>query len=242
MKPVIILVRPQLGENIGAVARAMANFDLSELRLVAPRDGWPNQRAIEVSSGASHIIEAAKVYSDFAAATADMELLYATTARPRDMEKRALMPAEATAEIATSSNCCALIFGPERTGLENEEVAASDAIITIPTSSEFSSLNIAQSVVVVCYEWLKNSTNPKLTVKEPAPLASKSEWQGLFSQLEEYLDEVNYYRVEHKKPIMWQNLQTFLMRGGWSEQELRTFRGMLRSLWERDRKNREAIK
>jgi len=236
--PCIILVRPQLGENIGAVARAMANFGLNELRLVAPRDGWPNQRAIEVSSGASHIIEAAKVFPDFASATADTELLYATTARPRDMEKRVLMPTEATAEITACGNRCALIFGPERTGLENEEIAVCDTIITIPTSADFSSLNIAQSVVVVCYEWLKSSTNPKLAVKEPAPLAAKSEWQGLFTQLEAYLDEVNYYRVEHKKPIMWQNLQTMLTRGNWSEQELRSFRGMLRSIWERTRKSR----
>lgn len=236
--PVIILVRPQLGENIGAVARAMANFGLSELRLVAPRDGWPNQRAIEVSSGAGHIIEAAKLYPDFASATADIHVLYATTARPRDMEKRVLTPAEATAEIATSNHTAAIIFGPERTGLENEEVAASDVIITIPTSTEYSSLNIAQSVVVVCYEWLKVSTGGTLEQKESLPLATKEEWQGLFGQLETYLDETNYYRVDHKKPIMWQNLQTMLMRGAWSEQELRSFRGMLRTIWERDRKNK----
>jgi tRNA/rRNA methyltransferase len=237
-EPVVILVRPQLGENIGAVARAMANFGLSELRLVAPRDGWPNQRAIEVSSGAGHIIEAAKLYVDFSSATADMHMLYATTARPRDMEKRVITPQEATQEIASIEHHSALVFGPERTGLENEEIAACDTIITIPTTPDYSSLNIAQSVVLVAYEWFKASGQGVLPRKDTSEKAPKSEWQGLFGQLEAYLDEVNYYRVEHKKPIMWQNLQTMLMRGNWSAQELQSFRGLLRSLWERDRKRR----
>lgn len=250
-KPVIILIRPQLGENIGAVARAMANFGLSELRLVAPRDGWPNQRAIEVSSGAGHIIEAAKLFPDFTSATADMQMLYATTARPRDMEKRVVTPQTAALETTSSPHRSAFIFGPERTGLENEEIAASDAIITIPTSTNHSSLNLAQSVVVMGYEYFQSSlraqrSNPEseswIASSPAAPRndnkrATKAEWQGLFSQLEAYLDETNYYRVDHKKPIMWQNLQTMLLRGTWSTQELRSFRGMLRAIWERTRKN-----
>jgi len=259
-----------MGENIGAVARAMANFGLSELRLVAPRDGWPNQRAIDVSAGASHIIEATKIYPDLAAATADMQMLYATTARPRDMNKRVVTPAEAAREMIglfddrminhepiqssdypnmlSSGGKAALVFGPERTGLENAEIAACDIIITIPTDPEFFSLNIAQSVVVVGYEWWKQSSESRiqssekklaeLRIPNSELLATKADWQGLFAQLEEYLDEVNYYRVQHKKTMMWQNLQTMLMRGRWSEQEVRSFRGMLRSLWERDKKNR----
>ncbi len=237
--PVILLVRPQLGENIGAVARAMHNFGLSELRLVAPRDGWPNQRAIEVSSGASHIIEAAKLYPDFANATADLHMLYATTARRRDMEKRTLTPQNAAQEIVSSEHKTAFVFGPERTGLENEEVAQSDAIITIPTAPENASLNIAQSVVITGYEWFKASAKTAPIASDSPEPAVKSEWQAMFSQLEQYLDETNYYRVAHKKTVMWQNLQTLLMRGGWSEQELRSFRGMLRSIWERERRNRD---
>jgi tRNA/rRNA methyltransferase len=255
MPPVVILVRPQLGENIGAVARAMANFGLTELRLVAPRDGWPNPRALEVSSGAGHIVEAASVYPDFNSATADLQLLYATTARPRDMEKRVLTPRQAAEDSPPHTSLSpegrggskiGLVFGPERTGLENSEIAASDVIITIPTSGEHSSLNLAQSVVVVGYEWWSaqarrlTDDSGQMTNASPSSsdLATKADWQSLFTQLESYLDDTNYYRVDHKKPIMWQNLQTMLQRGLWSEQELRSFRGMLRAIWEREKKNR----
>ncbi|MDX2113086.1 MAG: RNA methyltransferase [Alphaproteobacteria bacterium] len=279
--PAVILVRPQLGENIGAVARAMANFGLTELRMVAPRDGWPNSRAFEVSSGATHILEQAQIFADFASATADCHQLYATTARPRDMEKRVVTPREAAAEIMLQYNPhpnlvperekelttpspfqgegrgegyrAALVFGPERTGLENAEIAQCDTIITIPTDPEFFSLNLAQSVIVVGYElWCARAhrmTDDSGRMTEHAPsssvirhpssaLATKADWHGLFGQLEGYLDEVNYYRVPEKKDVMWQNLQTMLMRGQWTAQELQSFRGLLRSLWERERKAR----
>jgi tRNA/rRNA methyltransferase len=265
LKPIILLVRPQLGENIGAVARAMMNFGLAELRLVAPRDGWPNSRAYEVSSGAHKVLDEAKIFPDFTGAIADLHHVYAATARPRDMEKRVVTPEEAMGEIVDSmirgfddsknisdesSSKIALAFGPERTGLENEEIALSDTIITIPTAPVYSSLNLAQSVVVLSYEWFKrsvecgvssvksgNTSHSTLNTPHSMP-APKADWQGLFSQLENYLDQTNYYRVAHKKPIMWQNLQTMLMRGQWSEQELRSFRGMLRAIWEREKKNR----
>ncbi len=279
--PCVILIRPQLGENIGAVARAMANFGLAELRMVAPRDGWPNSRAFEVSSGATHILEQARIFPDFAAATADCHQLYATTARPRDMEKRVVTPREAAEEIAQLIHplpspppqagegmflstlpvggrvregvLIALVFGPERTGLENAEIAQCDTIITIPTDPEFFSLNLAQSVIVVGYElWCARAhrmTDDSGRMTEHAPsssvirhpssaLATKADWHGLFGQLEGYLDEVNYYRVPEKKDVMWQNLQTMLMRGQWTAQELQSFRGLLRSLWERERKAR----
>ncbi len=230
--PIIILVRPQMGENIGAVARAMMNFGLSELRIVAPRDGWPNPRAIEVASGAGHIIEAAQIFADLPSAAHDIQLLYATTARPRDMEKRAVMPPEAMAEIHKAPERCALVFGPERTGLENEEIAFCDTIVTIPTSPEHSSLNIAQSAVIMGYEWWQIAQDISANANATSELATKGEMQGLFEQLEKILDESNYYRVEHKKPIMWQNMQTMLLRGKWSSQEVQSFRGMLRVLWE----------
>jgi len=231
--PVIILVRPQLGENIGAVARAMSNFGLTELRLVAPRDGWPNKRALETASGADAIIEAAKVYPDFAAAIADIQVAYATTARPRDMAKRVVTPEVAAQEMSAALRI-ALVFGPERTGLENEEINWCDTLITIPTA-EKASLNLAQSVVVVGYEWWKAACHPTQAL-HPSPddnnVAPKADYQALFDHLETCLDAGDYFRTPTKKTLMWQNIRTMLLRGQWSSQEIQTFRGMVRNLWE----------
>ena len=270
--PILILVRPQIGENIGAVARAMSNFGLSELRLVAPRDGWPNSKAKKTASGAESLLKAAKVFPDFTSAVADIQLAYATTARPRDMEKRVVEPAEAMKEIVQYLSPSplvgeggaqrrerglakiALVFGPERTGLENEELTWCDTFITIPTAKN-ASLNLAQSAVIVGYEWWKalgafqmpdaRSQMPEsgfLTsnIRHPASggMAARSAGQGLFDQMETYLDEINYYRVADKKTVMWQNLKTMLLRARLSDQEVRTMRGMLRSLWERRVRNK----
>ena len=244
--PVIVLVRPQLGENIGAAARAMSNFGLSELRLVAPRDGWPNKKALHLAAGAEHIIEAAELFPDTAAALHDIQFAYATTARPRDIEKRVVDAADAMREAYASAKAgtrVAFVFGPERTGLENDDIGWCDTLVTIPTAPGNSSLNLAQSAVVVLYEWWKLSSRAQSRdLKDPSTrpkglaqddkLATKKDWQGLFEQLECYLDEADYYRVAHKKPLMWQNMRNMLLRGAWSEQEVRTFRGMLRILWE----------
>ena len=224
-----------MGENIGAVARAMSNFGLAELRIVAPRDGWPNAKANEMAAGAEAIITNAKIYPDFKTAVADVHIAYATTARPRDMNKRVVEPHIAMNEIAQqiASSKIALVFGPERTGIENEEINLCDTIITIPTSPKNPSLNLAQSSVIIGYEWIKASgANIGSDIQAPAP---KSEILGLFDQLEDYLDRSEYFRTENKKPIMWQNMKNMLLRGLWSEQEIRTFRGMLRSLWERSK-------
>ncbi len=240
--PVIVLVRPQMGENIGAVARAMANFGLTELRLVAPRDGWPNARAWEVSSGAGHILDAAKLYQDIPAALADIHTAYATTARGRDIAKRAIYPEEALKEITQAGDQkTALLFGPERTGLENDDIALCDAFVTIPTTPDYFSLNLAQAVVILGYEWFKNSAeyrvqsaeneNTKLSTQHSA-LATKSEWTDLFNQLESYLDEAKYFRVAEKKEVMWNNARNMLLRGRFSSQEISTLRGMLRVMWE----------
>ncbi len=226
--PVIVLVRPQLGENIGAVARAMMNFGLTELRLVAPRDGWPSARAREVASGGETIIDSAKLYPDTPSALEGIELAFATTARGRDLAKRVVTPQGAISE--TGKLQTALVFGPERTGLENEDIALCDAFLTIPTAPEHASLNIAQSVVVLAYEWFKTRHKPGKTDEEaPAP---KEDWAGLFSQLEQYLDEVNFFRVPEKKEVMWNNTRNMLLRGRFSSQEVRTLRGILRVLWE----------
>lgn len=246
MAPIVILIRPQMGENIGAVARAMSNFGLEELRIVAPRDGWPNQKANEMAAGAESIISGAKIYDNFANSMADIHTAYATTARPRDMNKRVVSPQQAMQEIVALTlpspeergrNKIALVFGPERTGLENEEITLCDNIITIPTSEQNRSLNLAQSSVIIGYEWLKANSELKVQSADnffhsPAPMA---DMMGLFEQLEEYLDKSEYFRTTNKKPIMWQNLKNMLIRGKWSEQEIRTFRGMLRSLWERSK-------
>ncbi|MFO0390138.1 MAG: RNA methyltransferase [Alphaproteobacteria bacterium] len=260
MPPIITLIRPQMGENIGAVARAMANFGLTELRLVAPRDGWPNQRAWEVSSGAGHILDAAKLYADIPAALADIHTAYATTARGRDIAKRVVSPQEAVAEIYASNPHpnllpkrekeltspsplqregwdegfikTAILFGPERTGLENDDIALCDAFITIPTTPDYFSLNLAQAVVIFGYEWFKQGAEVRDQGSSSAPSATKSEWTDLFNQLETYLDEAKFFRVAEKKEIMWNNIRNMLLRGRFSSQEISTLRGMLRVMWE----------
>lgn len=241
--PTIILIRPQMGENIGAVARAMSNFGLSELRIVAPRDGWPNPKSREMAAGAEDIINSATIYPDFAAAMADINAAYATTARPRYMNKRVVLPQHAMQEIIeylkTQASSLkpfkvALVFGPERSGIGNEEITLCDSIITIPTDKKNPSLNLAQASVIIGYEWMKASSECGVLGVEcgdniPAP---KADMFRMFEQLEKYLDQAEYFRTAHKKTIMWQNLKNMLLRGKWTEQEIRTFRGMLRSLWE----------
>jgi len=237
MYPVVILVRPQLGENIGAVARAMSNFGLKQLRLVAPRDGWPNPKAAEMAAGAEYLIETAQLFPDFPQAVADLQWLYATTARPRDMEKPVLTPPaamEQLAEQAASGIQTGLLFGPERSGLSNEDISRCDTLITIPTAPENASLNIAQSTVIIAYEWFRTRLPDPATIRQLPDIAPQAEWEGMFTQLESYLDASDYFRVPQKKPIMWQNLRNMLQRSAMSNQELRTFRGMLRSLWEKN--------
>lgn len=232
--PAVILIRPQMGENIGAVARAMNNFGLSELRLVAPRDGWPNPKAHSTAARAEHIIDAAKVYATFEEAIADMQLVLATTARPRDIAKRVTTPDLAAQELRAHAGNTALVFGPERAGIENSEITLCDAIITIPTAGDNSSLNLAQASVILGYEWVKASgAAPLFTQPATLDLAPKEEMTGMLAQLEDYLDKVDYFRGDHKKPTMLQNIKTMLLRGAWSAQEVRTFRGILRAIWER---------
>lgn len=262
LPPAIVLVRPQMGENIGAAARAMSNFGLSDLRLVAPRDGWPNDAARRVAAGGEAIVDAAILYPDTASALSDIQIAFATTARSRDMDKRVVTPKQAVEEIMREVNRpsessarpmefsgensggnvkTAFIFGPERTGLENEDIALADAFLTIPTIPEHYSLNIAQSVVVLAYEWFSRTQQGVKNVEGLRAIATKDEYQSLFQQLESYLDEANFFRVEEKKPVMWNNTRTMLIRGGFSSQEIRTLRGIFRILWEgrNPRKNQE---
>jgi tRNA/rRNA methyltransferase len=235
MLPTVILVRPQMGENIGAVARAMSNFGLKNMRLVAPRDGWPNAKALEMAAGGESQIETAEIFDDVASAIHDLQWLYATTARARDIEKQVLTPKAAMQQMAGQNQQAiktGLIFGPERSGLENEDIARCHTLITIPTSPDNSSLNLAQSMVILGYEWWQHHTRPANTLRDLPDIAPGSEWEGMYGQLEQYLDEAAYFRVAEKKPVMWQNLRNMLQRSAMNSQELRTFRGMLRSLWE----------
>ncbi|WP_275782844.1 RNA methyltransferase [Pararhizobium gei] len=241
--PAVILVHPQLGENIGMVARAMANFGLAELRLVNPRDGWPNEKAQSAASRADHVIENAKLYETTEEAIADLNFVYATTARDRYGYKPVRSPeiaAETLRAKFTAGQATGILFGRERTGLTNEEIALADEIVTFPVNPAFASLNLAQAVLLMSYEWLKTSmASPEETsfqALEQAP-ATKEHLQGLFDHVEEALDARGYFRPVAKKPKLIENLRTVLTRPAFTESEIRLVRGVVSSL---DRFTREA--
>ncbi|MGV1788801.1 RNA methyltransferase [Rhizobium sp. A37_96] len=234
--PAIILVEPQMGENIGMVARAMANFGLVELRLVNPRDGWPNERAQATASKADHIIEATKVYDTLEQAIADLNFVYATTARERDGYKPVRSPvvaAETLRDRFKAGEGTGILFGRERWGLTNEEVALADEIVTFPVNPAFASLNIAQAVLLMSYEWMKSGMEDVGAVPfqaiEQRP-STKDQLFGLFDQLEEALDARNYFHPAGKKPKMVDNLRAVLSRRAFTEQEISVLRGVISSL------------
>lgn len=245
--PAIILCEPQLGENIGTTARAMANFGLWDLRLVNPRDGWPNERAIAAASRADHVIEKVRVFDTVEAAIADLSLVHATTARRRDMQKEVLGPEESArrlgAHIAAGQGA-GLLFGREKWGLYNEEVALAESIVTLPVEPAFASLNIAQAVLVMSYEWRRQSEHgPVLPfasgLDEPAP---RTELLGLFEHLEGTLDRTGFFKTEDKRPAMVTNLRAIFTRARLTSQEIRTLRGVISSIdrvHERVRPNRK---
>lgn len=228
--PTIILVRPQLPENGGSVARVMANFGLSKLRLVAPLFSPLDPKAISLAAGADSILAAATLYTTIDEAIADLSYVYATCATERHMVKRYLPMREAMPEIALSEDV-GIVFGPERTGLSNDELPKFRAILHVPVDPEFSSLNLAQSVAITAYEWYQTQTNYKgqLHLGETVP-ASHEQIQGLLSALETELDAAQFWRIDHKKPIMWQNLQNIFTRMDLTEQEVRTLHGMIKTL------------
>jgi len=237
--PAIILCEPQLGENIGTTARAMANFGLWDLRLVNPRDGWPNERAVAAASRADHVIAKARVFETTEAAIADLSLVFATTARRRDLQKPVFGPEEASQRLIThiaGGNGAGLLFGRERWGLYNEEVALADAIVTLPVEAAFASLNIAQAVLVLAYEWRRQSDlGSSLPFEDMlADLATKHELLGLFEHLEEALDRAGFFTAPDKRPTVVNNLRAMLSRGSLSSQEVRTLRGVISSI---DRKH-----
>jgi tRNA/rRNA methyltransferase len=235
LPPAIILVRPQLGENIGAVARAMSNFGLSDLRLVAPKNGWPNPRANEMAASGEHIVESARIFATLPEAMEGIQCAYGTTHRTRFMEKRVMEARDAALEItreAAEGKSAAILFGPERTGLENDDLILCDAITTIKTDTSNPSINISQAAVILAYECCRARTDlpPIARPAQTFPLADKAELADMFAQLETYLDEVNYFREPNRKNVMWRNLQNIFVRSQLSNQEVRTLRGVFRYL------------
>lgn len=231
MELAIILVRPQMGENIGSTARAMANFGLRDLRLVAPRDGWPNPKASDTAGKALDLLDDATLFATAAEAVADCQYVLATTSRERAVNMPSYTTREAVAELrarAFAGEKVAVMFGPERTGLENEEVALADGVLSIPVAGEYPSLNLAQAVVVVAAEWFAHHAAPRAATLEPA--APRAELQGFLDQFEAALDEVNFWRVPEKKDGMWRNIRAGLMRAQLSTPEVATWRGIIRAL------------
>ena len=228
--PVIILVRPQLGENIGKAARAMLNFGLTEMRLVAPRDGWPNPSAGPAASGADIVLERAQVFDTLAEAVADCGHVYATTVRKRGVTKPVVTPEQAAAEIHAAPTRSAILFGPERSGLETDDVAVARSIITVPINPEFGSLNLAQAVILVAYEWSKGQTLAQPPATDLLPPASQDELDGLIGHLEGMLDKAGYFFPPDRIPATKRTLRGVLTKPAWNAQEVRTMRGVLSAL------------
>ena len=228
--PPIILVRPQLGENIGKAARAMLNFGLTEMRLVSPRDGWPNPSAGPAAASADIVLDQAQVFESIADATADCTHVYATSVRRRGVIKPVATPAEAALAIRSETGRSAILFGPERAGLENDDVAIARTLITVPVNPEFGSLNLAQAVILVAYEWSKGeglAQPSKIDLDPPAPQA---ELDGMIGQLDAMLEATGHFRPPDRAHIDRQMIRSILTKPGWSAQEVRTLRGVLRSL------------
>jgi len=232
--PAIILVEPQLGENIGTAARAMANCGLDDLRLVRPRDGWPSERAVAAASGADWVLEKARLFPDIRAAIGDLVHVYATTARDRFQVKREVTPRRAAEEMLThlgADEPCGVLFGPERTGLVNDDVALADTVLTVPLNPAFSSLNLAQAVLLVGYEWFTARTAPadeRMHRGHSRP-ANKAELIRFFEHFEEALVDSGFLRDPKKRPSLFRNLRNLFQRADCTEQELRTLHGVVTS-------------
>lgn len=229
-QPVIVLVRPQLGENIGKAARAMLNFGLTEMRLVAPRDGWPNPSAGPAAAGADVVLEGARVFETLADAVADCANVYATTVRKRGVTKPVLTPEAAAAEVHTAPGRSAFVFGPERSGLETDDVALARAIVTVPINPEFGSLNLAQAVILCAYEWSKGAALEQPTQEELLPPAPQDELEGLIGHFEALLEPKDYFFPEARADATRRTLRNLLTKPGWNHLEVRTLRGVLSAL------------
>jgi tRNA/rRNA methyltransferase len=237
-KPVIVLVRPQLGQNIGKAARAMLNFGLTEMRLVAPRDGWPNPDAGPSASGADIVLEQAQVFDSVQDAVADCSTIFASTVRRRDLIMPVVTPEQMAEQIVATPARTAILFGPERSGLETEDVALSNAIVTVPINPEFGSLNLAQAVILLAYEWSKHAPSdaegrselavpPSKEQEAPAPHA---ELEGMIVQFEQELTAKGYFFPASRMQATKNTLRTLFTKTGWSSREVKAIRGIVRAL------------
>ena len=231
--PAIVLVRPQLGENIGKAARAMLNFSLTDLRLVAPRDGWPNPSAGPAASGADIVLERARVFDTVAEAVADCAFVYATTVRKRGLVLPVISPEEAGREVHANDGMSAFLFGAERSGLETEEAALAASIVTVPVNPDFRSLNLAQAVILIAYEWSKHAALAVPTAGEPVePRATQAHLEGLIEQLYAALEEADYFHPPDRTSATKNTIRTILTKAGWSSREVQALRGIVRALAE----------
>ena len=233
--PAVVLVGPQLGENIGFAARAMANCGLSELRLVTPRDGWPNPRAVAAASGADAVLDGARLYDDLGAAIADRRRVYAATVRTRDMQMPVVTARRAAAELRAADAegaGAAIVFGPERAGLTNDQLALADTLLTVPANPAFGSLSLAQAVMVVGYEWYQAGAQAPART-EPAAAdapATKAALLGFFEHFEAELDACGFLHPKEMRPTIVRNLRNLFQRAGLTDREVRTLRGVVSGL------------
>jgi tRNA/rRNA methyltransferase len=247
--PAIILMEPQLGENIGTAARAMMNCGLDDLRLVRPRDGWPSDKAIAAASGADAVLAKARLYPDLPAAIGDLVHVYAATARDRGMVRREVTPGHAAQEMRgwlAADEACGVMFGPERTGLLNDDVALADTVLTVPLNPGFSSLNLAQAVMIIGYEWFTSRTAaaPEILRRGGSRPATKEELLNFFDHLEEELVRNGFLRNRESRPSMVRNLRSLFQRAQCTEQELRTLHGVVTAFAgprERAKKSEESL-
>jgi tRNA/rRNA methyltransferase len=234
-QPAFVLVRPQMGENIGAASRGMWNFGLDRMRLVAPRDGWPNPRAVAMSSGAGRLLDAAQVYPTTADAVADCHYVFATTARPRGLTKPVYSPQGAMAEAhvrLAKGEKVAVLFGPERSGLENDDIAVANAIVTVPVNPEFASLNLAQCALLMGYEWRRLADQPPARQDELAggEWAAQIEIEKLADHYEKQLTEAGFFFPETKAAGMVRNLRNFWSRMPLTRADVQMLHGILRQM------------
>jgi tRNA/rRNA methyltransferase len=229
-KPAIVLVRPQLGQNIGKAARAMLNFGLTDLRLVSPRDGWPNPDAGPSASGADIVLEQAQLFDTVEDAIADCSLVFASTVRRRDLVMPVLAPEAMAKRITATGERSGILFGPERSGLETEEVALATAIVTVPINPQFASLNLAQAVILLAYEWSKRSALAQPPAKELEAPAPHGEVDGLIGQLNGELQAKGYFHPPSRTQATTNTLRTIFTKPGWSSREVKAVRGIIRAL------------
>jgi len=237
-KPIIVLVRPQLGQNIGKAARAMLNFGLTELRLVSPRDGWPNPDAGPAASGADRVLADAKVYATVAEAIADCATVFASTVRRRDLVMPVVGPHDMAIELHRSAGRSAILFGPERSGLASEDVALAGKIVTVPINPDFGSLNLAQAVILLAYEWSKHVPSgpdggaalAQPTVKPTEPVAPMAEVEGLIGQLDAALVAAGYFHPPERAVQTRATIRTIMTKPRWSSREVKAVRGIMRAL------------